>query len=188
MSSFVAPPIMASVLDPGKSFSQMSIDMEYRPHAVVHTAIGGDMSSQLSPNDPIFWLHHAVVDKFWYDWQSQPTNLQKFDGAAYNTQPSPSTLLQSFNIPVSSVLDSSSLCVTYAQPSSTARSLAADNPESLAHIRPPSIPEAWFNLRGANKTLGQRFLNETLREIENVTKRIEQGLKPPAPPVAPAVE
>ncbi|KAI8840573.1 hypothetical protein BC829DRAFT_420768 [Chytridium lagenaria] len=40
------------------------------PHAAVHNAIGGDMSNPgPSPNDPIFIVHHAMIDKIWADWQ-----------------------------------------------------------------------------------------------------------------------
>ncbi|MFF8289533.1 tyrosinase family protein [Streptomyces sp. NPDC016309] len=34
-----------------------------------HNFIGGHMSQAYSPNDPVFWLHHANVDRLWADWQ-----------------------------------------------------------------------------------------------------------------------
>jgi tyrosinase len=38
-------------------------------HNHVHSAILGDMVNvQLSPRDPIFWLHHANVDRIWASW------------------------------------------------------------------------------------------------------------------------
>ncbi|KAL9935677.1 hypothetical protein V8E36_005254 [Tilletia maclaganii] len=39
------------------------------PHGGVHVAIGGEMNAPHSPNDPIFFLHHANVDRLWYAWQ-----------------------------------------------------------------------------------------------------------------------
>lgn len=24
-----------------------------------------------SPNDPVFWLHHAFLDKIWADWMAR---------------------------------------------------------------------------------------------------------------------
>ncbi|KAJ3324861.1 hypothetical protein HDU76_013316 [Blyttiomyces sp. JEL0837] len=52
------------------------------PHAVVHNSIGGDMSAPgPSPDDPIFYLHHGMVDKLWADWQNLPTNPA---GGSYN--------------------------------------------------------------------------------------------------------
>ena len=28
-----------------------------------------------SPADPIFWLHHAYIDKQWFQWQQIPANV-----------------------------------------------------------------------------------------------------------------
>jgi len=39
------------------------------PHGWVHNAVGGTMSTSTSPKDPIFWLHHAFIDKLWADWE-----------------------------------------------------------------------------------------------------------------------
>jgi tyrosinase len=39
------------------------------PHGWVHNAVGGTMGSSTSPADPLFWLHHAFIDKLWADWQ-----------------------------------------------------------------------------------------------------------------------
>lgn len=38
-------------------------------HNGVHCAIGGYMCNSASPYDPVFFAHHAFVDKIWYDWQ-----------------------------------------------------------------------------------------------------------------------
>jgi tyrosinase len=39
--------------------------LESAPHNTVHSRIGRDMGSFMSPLDPIFWLHHANVDRIW---------------------------------------------------------------------------------------------------------------------------
>ncbi|MEZ4606719.1 MAG: tyrosinase family protein [Deinococcales bacterium] len=39
-------------------------------HNTAHNLIGGHMSTGASPNDPIFWLHHANVDRLKLLWQS----------------------------------------------------------------------------------------------------------------------
>jgi tyrosinase len=51
-------------------------------HNFVHVSVGGQMGTASSPLDPIFWLHHAVIDKIWADWQKlnptkKPTNLSE---------------------------------------------------------------------------------------------------------------
>lgn len=47
-------------------------DLEGTPHNYVHGSfIGGTMGSYMSPLDPIFWLHHCVLDYFWFEWNSR---------------------------------------------------------------------------------------------------------------------
>ncbi|MFD9570214.1 tyrosinase family protein [Streptomyces sp. NPDC059982] len=38
-------------------------------HNRVHVWVGGHMASAASPNDPVFWMHHAFVDMLWAEWQ-----------------------------------------------------------------------------------------------------------------------
>lgn len=40
-------------------------------HNVVHVWIGGDMGAGTSPNDPVFYLNHANVDRIWAAWQQR---------------------------------------------------------------------------------------------------------------------
>ena len=43
--------------------------LESLQHNAVHHLIGGTMSSvAYSPKDPIFWLHHANIDRLWGAW------------------------------------------------------------------------------------------------------------------------
>ena len=48
---------------PGASFLEGSL------HNPVHGDVGGQMNAFFSPLDPIFWLHHANVDRLWTLWQ-----------------------------------------------------------------------------------------------------------------------
>lgn len=41
---------------------------EDAPHNPVHNIIGNVMATMQSPVDPIFWLHHANVDRLWVAW------------------------------------------------------------------------------------------------------------------------
>jgi len=43
--------------------------LEASPHNHIHGFVGGNMSSMLSPLDPIFWLHHANIDRLWTEWE-----------------------------------------------------------------------------------------------------------------------
>ncbi|WP_083900759.1 tyrosinase family protein [Azospirillum sp. B4] len=42
--------------------------LESQPHDNVHGAIGGFMGEFMSPVDPIFYLHHANIDRVWTVW------------------------------------------------------------------------------------------------------------------------
>src|SRR3954470_19180810 len=55
--------------------------LEQQPHNNVHVTIGGVLMSAASPLDPIFWLHHANVDRLWSRW------LRLGGGRANPTQP-----------------------------------------------------------------------------------------------------
>lgn len=39
-------------------------------HNQVHSWVGGDMEMMTSPNDPVFFLHHANIDRIWTAWQT----------------------------------------------------------------------------------------------------------------------
>jgi tyrosinase len=42
-------------------------------HPAGHFTISGDPGSDfyVSPGDPAFWLHHSMIDRVWYIWQTQ---------------------------------------------------------------------------------------------------------------------
>jgi tyrosinase len=48
--------------------------LESIPHNGIHQFIGGDMGTLLSPEDPIFWLHHANIDRLWRSWSELHDN------------------------------------------------------------------------------------------------------------------
>ncbi|CAE6444124.1 unnamed protein product [Rhizoctonia solani] len=41
------------------------------PHDKVHDAVGGDLKEHYSPNEPLFYLHHAQIDRMWALWQGR---------------------------------------------------------------------------------------------------------------------
>ncbi|KAJ8696077.1 hypothetical protein PTI98_005975 [Pleurotus ostreatus] len=39
--------------------------------------------SKWAPNDPLFWMHHAMIDKVWSEWQSKhEANSMSFEGGS----------------------------------------------------------------------------------------------------------
>lgn len=54
--------------------------LEGNPHNNVHNNIGGWMPTAASPRDPIFFMHHANIDRIWAVWNSlgDPNSLDQF--------------------------------------------------------------------------------------------------------------
>ena len=47
-------------------------------HNTVHGWVGGTMNNiRISPADPLFWMHHAEIDRIWAEWQANPANTGK---------------------------------------------------------------------------------------------------------------
>lgn len=76
-------PLALSVNMTAAPFSRFQLLLETDAHNTVHRVVGGSggtMGTASSPQDPIFWLHHANIDRLWAQWQaspvgSNPTNL-----------------------------------------------------------------------------------------------------------------
>jgi hypothetical protein len=82
--------------------------LENGPHNAVHNAIGGDMTTAASPTDPLFFMHHANVDRLWYQWREahpnrNPSNMDEVL--------KPASLS---DVPGSSVVDRTLLPYSYA--------------------------------------------------------------------------
>jgi tyrosinase len=64
-------------------FSNSTGQLENQPHNVVHDAIGGNGGLMADPDaaaaDPIFWIHHAGIDRLWFMWNSTPRHLNASD-------------------------------------------------------------------------------------------------------------
>lgn len=65
-------------------------------HNSGHNFIGGHMSQAFSPNDPVFWLHHANVDRLWANWQAR--RLATVPGSKPRDHYPPSTQLSPFDL------------------------------------------------------------------------------------------
>jgi tyrosinase len=48
-------------------------------HADVHAWVGGTMRDLLtSPADPLFWLHHANIDRIYTSWRKQHADNSRY--------------------------------------------------------------------------------------------------------------
>lgn len=53
--------------------------LEMQPHNLIHGFVGGVMSQMFSPRDPVFWLHHANIDRLWSAWRTNPDHQNPTD-------------------------------------------------------------------------------------------------------------
>lgn len=70
-------------------------------HNGVHGWVGGAMSAvPIAAYDPIFWSHHAMIDRLWYLWQLSPRGADP-SAALLDTAlpPWPMTVRQTLSVP-----------------------------------------------------------------------------------------
>jgi hypothetical protein len=61
--------------------------LEQTPHNDVHVAIGGLMGDPATAGlDPIFWLHHANIDRLWNEWARDPNHTPPSQGGWQNQE------------------------------------------------------------------------------------------------------
>jgi tyrosinase len=70
-------------LTPVAQFSSSTGQLEQTPHNVVHDAVGGPSGLMADPDqaaeDPIFWIHHANIDRLWFLWSGNPKHRTPSD-------------------------------------------------------------------------------------------------------------
>jgi len=131
ISSFYSTDVINSILARATTYAAAEKGIEINPHGAVHVNIGGDMSQMQSPNDPIFFLHHAFVDKLWWTWQQ--TNQNTYDGQNPDgSTASVSDVLPSYTAKVSDTFSITALCYSYQEvQGAPAQAAAASTPPSL---------------------------------------------------------
>jgi tyrosinase len=87
-------------------FGQFAHEVENNAHNQLHLAIGGDFKEWWAPNDPLFWLFHAQVDKIWYDWQ-QANPLGRYNATELDT------ILEPFGVRFTDIINTKNLCYAY---------------------------------------------------------------------------
>ena len=59
------------------TYTEFTTALEFA-HNDVHGWVGGTMGLiPTAPADPIFWLHHAQIDRLWSQWQAEAMNTGK---------------------------------------------------------------------------------------------------------------
>jgi tyrosinase len=82
-------------------------------HPLLHNAVGGDLAEMHSPNDPLFYSHHAYVDYVWTQWQRRKGTSFRGPNTSGGSA-SGGDDCQGLPYKVNDVLDHTKLCYTYA--------------------------------------------------------------------------
>ncbi|KAJ1725700.1 hypothetical protein LPJ53_000179 [Coemansia erecta] len=175
-SSWYSPETINSFIQSDTTMTQFRPDIEYTLHGVVHINIGGDMLQGYSPNDWIFMLHHANLDRLWWQWQ-QNGRLWTMDGPnAGGGTVSLTTNIAYFNEPVRTVmqLGYGSMCYQYASNPLSRRALDSTMDERLAVALPKDVLAQWFP-------------DTAKSEIANITDTVVNSINAVAASVSNAV-
>ena len=69
------------------AFYSAQAQLQSVPHNMVHDDIGGDMGSILTAAlDPIFYLHHANMDRLWDEWLAQGGRADPVSDSSWTNQ------------------------------------------------------------------------------------------------------
>ncbi|RKP25630.1 hypothetical protein SYNPS1DRAFT_28642 [Syncephalis pseudoplumigaleata] len=111
-----SPEMLNALAQRSMTFTDFNRQTESPPHNAVHVSVGSDMGTMYSANDPIFWIHHAFVDKQWNDWQRlHPRNYHAYEGINSDGTPAVANdWLRPFPYRVADVFDTQNLCYMYA--------------------------------------------------------------------------
>ncbi|KAJ2486769.1 hypothetical protein EV174_000929 [Coemansia sp. RSA 2320] len=82
--SWYAPEIISSYLQSDTSLARFREDIEYSIHGAVHLGLGGDMNAGYAAQDFSFMVHHANLDRLWWDWQNSHNSFMMYDGTGSN--------------------------------------------------------------------------------------------------------
>lgn len=141
------PTTISATLSGSVTYDSLRVAIEGVLHPGVHVQTGGscgDMAEMYSPNDPIFFMHHAFVDRMWWRWQTSCPQFATAFGGRGSTK---NDTMEAFGITVDSALSTSGNTFCYSYGSS-----AGDIPLK------PKCP----NLNDGNSTNPDASSNSTL--------------------------
>lgn len=91
-------------------FSTFRSNLEGNPHGMAHCFVGGTMCNiNNSPRDPVFYLHHNMVDKLYEDWARL-----RWNGGVISTFSNPMIYLPNESINPNIIIDSRAIKVWFA--------------------------------------------------------------------------
>ncbi|ORZ41473.1 hypothetical protein BCR44DRAFT_1481571 [Catenaria anguillulae PL171] len=146
---------VAGIMRGSPNYSDFRPRYEAQCHGGPHVAIGGVMGNMASPSDPIFWLHHAIVDKHLADY------WEFFRGGAY---PNPGERLAGWPATAGDMTSTRDWCYVYED---------SPFPEETNPQQPSGLPDSWLRMAfGDNATA----INSTLASTNTLLNQTEQKI------------
>ena len=150
--------------------------IEDNVHSYIHIQVGGDISPResgdfkdmRSPNDPLFFVHHANVDRYYYLWQMEHPN-SPYGG-------NENDLMPAFEANVASTKNtlSSFYCYRYSTGSNPGDGrLSRRQVNSNNEIKIPDPPSKEFvMMNGGNYTAAMEAYRESVAFIQELNKNM----------------
>ncbi|KAJ2451382.1 hypothetical protein EV183_003659 [Coemansia sp. RSA 2336] len=160
------------VMKTTKSHAQFRSRIENGAHGIVHLGLGGDFETMWAPVDVLFFLHHAMIDKIWAEWQAQdPQRFQNVDGYDSVRQPITADSIMPFygeDIGSTLVTNGPGYCYTYDD-LPTPPAVPRNKPKIMMSMNVSA------NLTDANVGLQQQPLVSQAQEAEQASADNEQA-------------
>ncbi|KAJ1931583.1 hypothetical protein EC988_009741, partial [Linderina pennispora] len=81
INPWYAPEIITSYIQTSQTLADFRENIEYSIHGAVHLGLAGEMDTGYAAHDFTFMLHHANIDRLWWEWQSQHNSYMTYDGS-----------------------------------------------------------------------------------------------------------
>ncbi|KAJ2805930.1 hypothetical protein H4R20_001889 [Coemansia guatemalensis] len=146
-TSWYSPEYIESVIQRSADMTAFRPGIEYSLHGIVHLNMGGDMAQRYSPNDWIFMLHHANLDRLWWQWQSGHNHMWTMDGPNSDGNAiSINSNIAYFNEPIRNVmqLGYGQMCFQYSSNPIRRRNLDASTTQKISAALPQDVLSEWF--------------------------------------------
>ncbi|KAI9227334.1 MAG: hypothetical protein DHS80DRAFT_5662, partial [Piptocephalis tieghemiana] len=112
--AFYHPSILGLIRSRSFDYNEFRESFENGPHSTPHMGIGGEMAIMQSPNDPLFFMHHAFVDLQWHEWQRiSPQNFYSFNGIYNGRRVNLRSPVPGYNTIVQDTMDINRFCYRY---------------------------------------------------------------------------
>lgn len=166
------------ITDTRMSWAEFAELFESSPHGIVHYKVGGpggDLADMASPNDPLFFLHHSMVDYIWVQRQEFTGRAMAFGGKHRGRKANSGDELRPFRVTVEETFDYGRLCYTYqpfsgwhhAAPAALRAGANVDGDEVEGqHKLPDPLPDEWIKMHGWPREWVEER-EKKLREMES---------------------